>query len=74
MAVEGTLEITISNQAALTAVPDTFTFRLSDVCEVVQPSALNSLGACFEATDPDLFDPTYEGSKDRLSNFRNYNG
>lgn len=73
MAVEGTLQITISNQLP-NSVPDTNTFSLGDVVTVVQPSAENSLSACFNEADSGLFDATYSGSKDRLSNFRNYGG
>ena len=33
----------------------------------------NSLADCFTDANPAGFDPTYEGAKDRLSNFRGYN-
>jgi hypothetical protein len=72
MAVEGTLEITISNQTALTSVPDTDSFSLFDVCEVVSPSGGDDLISCFNESDSGLFDPAYEGSLNSLLNFRNY--
>jgi hypothetical protein len=52
-------------------VPDTNNFTLRDVVNIIG-GAVNSLRACFTNADPDLFDPAYEGDKDRLSNFRNY--
>lgn len=54
-------------------VPDTDDFTLTDVTNEINPSA-NTLWTCFDEADPDKFDPAYEGDKDRLSNFRNYNG
>jgi hypothetical protein len=74
MAVEGTLEITISNQTAPTGVPDTTNFSLRDVVDVVQPSSGDTLMQCFADADSGLFDQTYEGAKDSLLNFRNYGG
>jgi|WetSurSiteA1Bulk_404760.scaffolds.fasta_scaffold00217_9 hypothetical protein len=55
------------------SVPDTTTFALSDVIDCVEPSS-NSLGESFVDSIDGLFDVAYKGSKDRLSNFRNYNG
>ena len=60
-------------------VPDTNSFTLKEVCDIVQPS-LHSLRGCFLQTGTTLFDSThvvgfdvrYEGNHDRLSNFRNY--
>ena len=72
MAVEGTLEITISNQTVLTKVPDTTTFSLRDVCDVVQPSGGDTLVDCFNEAVSGLFDANYSGSKNSLLNFRNY--
>lgn len=80
MAVEGTLEITISNQTVLTAVPDNFDFSLQDVVDVVVPSSGDDLISCFLDAGATLFDSThvsgfdilYEGDHDRLTNFRNY--
>ena len=70
---EGTLEITIYNQDAPTMVPDTTTFSLQDVVDVILPSGGDTLQDCFnESTDMD-FDATYKGSKNSLYNFRNYN-
>lgn len=52
-----------------TSVPNTNTFSLIDVTTVVGGS---SLSTAFTNADPGGFDPAYSGSKDRLSNFRNY--
>jgi hypothetical protein len=79
VAVEGTLEITISNQVAATSIPDSNNFTLRDVCEVIAPST-NSLRNCFITAGATLFasghvsgfDSNHEGNHDRLSNFRNY--
>lgn len=54
-------------------VPDTNTFTLQDVVDVVSPSS-DTLQACFDNAVDDFFDPAYEGSKDSLLNFRNYGG
>ncbi len=54
------------------AVPNNYNFSLQDVINEI-PGGQTSLAECFlEATDA-LFDPTYEGSKNSLRNFRNYN-
>ncbi len=53
------------------SVPDTTNFSLQDVVDEILPDA-KSLQGCFNEADTDAFDPAYEGSKDRLSNFRNY--
>lgn len=53
------------------SVPDTNTFSLQDVVNEIVPSS-DTLSQCFSDANPAGFDPTYEGSKDRLSNFRNY--
>lgn len=50
-------------------VPDTDTFTLIDVINVVGSSSLSE--AFINANDSN-FDPNYKGSKDRLTNFRNY--
>lgn len=52
-------------------VPDTNTFSLQDVIDIVNPAS-NDLLACFAAADANKFDPYYEGDKDSLLNFRNY--
>jgi len=52
----------------MASVPDTDNFSLQDV---VDPSSDN-LTECFADAVPQYFDPDYVGSKDRLSNFRNY--
>lgn len=56
------------------AVPNTNTFSLTDVMNVFGLGAGgDGLIDCFNEAAVDLnFDPAYEGSKDRLSNFRNY--
>jgi hypothetical protein len=51
------------------SVPNTDTFSLSDVNDVVGGV---SLSAAFSFSVDAYFDPAYKGSKDRLSNFRNY--
>jgi hypothetical protein len=53
-------------------VPDTTTFSLDDVRVELSGSNPYSLSDAFTDADDDGFDGTYEGSKDRLSNFRNY--
>tara|TARA_R110000796_G_scaffold47585_1_gene114303 strand:- start:582 stop:995 length:414 start_codon:yes stop_codon:yes gene_type:complete len=56
------------------AVPNTSTFSLQDVTNEFGLGASDGLQDCFnDSTDSD-FDSAYKGSKDRLSNFRNYNG
>ena len=52
-------------------VPDTTTFTLQSVVEVVNPTT-DDLEDCFADAVASKFDPTYEGNKDRLLNFRNY--
>lgn len=53
------------------AVPNTNTFSLQDVVDEVNPTT-DDLVDCFADAVASKFDSTYEGSKDRLSNFRNY--
>lgn len=53
------------------AVPNNNSFTLDDVVQAINPS-VESLEGCFADADSDGFDPSYEGDKDRLSNFRNY--
>lgn len=55
-------------------VPDTETFSLQDVYNAVSDHASPSanLSSCFANAESGYFDPVYEGSKDRLTNFRNY--
>lgn len=50
-------------------VPDTTNFSLTDVTAIVGGT---SLSAAFTNSVDSYFDVTYKGSKDRLSNFRNY--
>jgi hypothetical protein len=52
-------------------VPDTATFTLQDVVDSVIPTT-SDLVDCFADADAAQFDPTYEGSKNNLYNFRNY--
>lgn len=54
------------------AVPDTTTFSLNDVRLELGLGSTTSLQSCFLAANPAFFDPTYEGSKNSLLNFRNY--
>lgn len=54
------------------AVPNTNTFKLSDVITFIDIFGVDSLADCFTVADAGLFDVAYQGSKDRLSNFRNY--
>lgn len=57
----------------MAGVPDTNTFSLQDVVDVL-PGSQNSLQDCFDDAIDDFFDPTYKGSKNSLYNFRNYGG
>ena len=54
------------------SVPNTTTFDLEDVVNEVNPTT-DDLVDCFADANDDFFDPTYEGSKNSLLNFRNYN-
>ena len=56
------------------AVPDTNTFSLQDVCNQFPKNPPDDLVDCFSRANSSNFDPSYEGNKDRLSNFRNYGG
>jgi len=60
------------------AIPDTNTFSLQNVANYqdFQKENPNDLIACFSAAaaNGNLFDPNYEGDRDELYNFRNYNG
>ena len=53
------------------AVPNTNTFSLQDVVNEINPPS-DTLQSCFDNASSAQFDITYEGLKDRLSNFRNY--
>ena len=53
------------------SVPDTNTFNLQNVVDEVNPTT-DDLVDCFSDAVAIKFDSTYEGSKDRLLNFRNY--
>ncbi len=55
------------------AVPNTNTFKLTDVTSEIGLSSTASLQDCFDNAIDGGFDPAYSGSKDRQSNFRNYN-
>ena len=46
------------------------TMKLSDV--IAEIGSGTSLVGCFALANAGGFDPTYEGTKDRLSNFQNY--
>ena len=54
------------------SVPNTDTFALSDVVPEIGLTSPESLQHCFDNAISWKFDPAYSGSKDRLSNFRNY--
>ncbi len=53
------------------AVPNNNTFSLQDVVDEI-PSSPNNLVSCFSDAVEIFFNPSYKGSKDRLSNFRDY--
>ena len=51
------------------AVPNTTTFTMDDVFDEV---GYLDLVTCFSNSVDSYFNPSYKGSKDRLSNFRDY--
>ncbi len=55
-------------------VPNNDTFSLQDVATYLQKSGEDNLVGLFSFARDWRFDPNYEGNKDRLSNFRNYDG
>jgi len=57
----------------MAGVPDTTTFSLQDVVDVI-PGAQISLQDCFDDAIDYFFDFAYAGSKDALLHFRNYGG
>jgi hypothetical protein len=57
----------------MAGVPDTTTFSLQDVVDVI-PGTQTSLQECFDEAIEYFFDPAYAGSKTSLLNFRNYGG
>lgn len=63
----------------MSQVPNTTTFSLQDVVDVVNPNGSEEvptdkidLKDCFAAAEDILFDSFYKGSKNSLLNFRNY--
>lgn len=54
------------------SVPNNNTFSLDNVRTELGLASPTGLGACFTASVDSGFDAAYKGSKDRLSNFRNY--
>ena len=54
-------------------VPNTATFTLQNVLDVVTPTT-DDLVSCFTDATAAKFDSTYSGDKDELLNFRNYDG
>jgi len=54
-------------------VPDTNTFTLQDVVDVISPSSETLLG-CYDDVDSDEWDATYNVDPSSLLNFRNYGG
>lgn len=55
----------------MSAVPNTTTFGLQDVVDVVVPTT-NDLSDCFADAVAEYFDSDYAGSKNQLDDFRNY--
>jgi hypothetical protein len=55
------------------SVPNTNTFSLQDVCDVILPSE-NTLTHCYAEADPNKFDPEFHFDDTYLSEFRNYGG
>ena len=51
------------------AVPNTNTFTMDDVFDEI---GYLDLVTCFDEATDSYFNPLYKGSKDRLSNFRDY--
>jgi hypothetical protein len=54
------------------AVPDTDTFKLTDVQSNVPIAGVQGLDEFLDNADASKFDSTYSGAKDNLLNFRNY--
>ena len=54
-------------------VPNTSTFELQDVVDVVNPTT-DDLVDCFADADNELFDPNYKEDETTLLEFRNYDG
>lgn len=54
------------------AIPNSPAFSQDDVIVELGLPTASSLSTCFASASALSFDPTYEGAKDRLSNFRNY--
>lgn len=63
------IALLISAICAAQSVPNNSTFKLTDVTAVTGGT---SLSAAFANSTDSYFDSNYKGSKDRLSNFRNY--
>ena len=53
-------------------VPDNWDYGLRDVKDAIG-GGVESLRDCFDNAHADGFDPDYEGNKDSLRSFRNYN-
>lgn len=66
------LSVPVTVTEPLTQVPNTNNFSMSDVVEVVFESRIGHFVDCFSAANSNYFNSTYQGSKDRLSNFRDY--
>ncbi|MEN1784308.1 MAG: BACON domain-containing protein [Bacteroidota bacterium] len=54
------------------AVPNNYNFSLRDVANEL-PGGQSSLDECFREATSSKFDSRYQGSKNSLRNFRNYN-
>ena len=52
-------------------IPDTTTFTLQNVVDIITPTT-NDLVDCFSDATDAFFDYNYKGDKDNLLNFRNY--
>jgi hypothetical protein len=55
----------------MAVIPNTNSFSLQDVVDVISPSS-NDLYECFQDAIAECFDPNYEGDKNELNDFRNY--
>lgn len=65
------LFLLISLVAVSQSVPNTTTFSLQDVVNVVNPTT-DDLNDCFADANSDYFNDSYSGSKNSLLNFRDY--
>lgn len=66
------ISIIVEVHPNLDKVPNTSDFTLQNVCNVVLNNLEGSLNNCFSIAESTYFNGSYSGSKDRLSNFRDY--